>query len=182
MASGASDPGGDKASDEGCPRLSESASAPLRASWFGEQRPARETSVVRAPARYRAAHTPPLVSSSGLVCGVVVTKVASSGVLASAWCARALHWLQKLTRGVGLGEATLVAAGVGDEGLVFGHGRARNGVESWRVGDGRWRRVRGGPLVDGRCLGSLRVQRVTARHRIRPFGRVRLDFRRAGDR
>jgi hypothetical protein len=34
------------------------------------------------------------------------------------WCARVPFWLQKSARGVGLREATLVAAGVGDGGLA----------------------------------------------------------------
>jgi hypothetical protein len=79
-------------------------------------------------------------------------------------CARVFVWLQKSARGVGLREANLVAAGVGDGGLVTARGtdRWRMDVESVvrRQRPAR-RRARGGLLAGGRRSGSRKPPAFT---------------------
>jgi len=78
-------------------------------------------------------------------------------------CARAVYWLQKSVRGVGLREAIPVAAGVGDEGLAPGYGKP-----PWSETTSRIRSFGDGWSVQGSAEGHLLVKGVSGRGSLQP--------------
>jgi hypothetical protein len=78
-------------------------------------------------------------------------------------CARARYWLQQSARGVGPREATSVAAGVGDGGLVPGFGKP-----PWSERAPRSRSSGDGCSMEGPVEGCLLVKGVSGRGNPQP--------------